>query len=61
MPKTFIFREKDDERYFCLCSGIYANFSFNVKKVRILYLEHFEIYSSFSYCTHSSVYQWSGH
>ena len=46
-----------------LYSGSYAYFSynakwqyFNVKEVRNLRLKHFESYSSFSYCMHSSVY-----
>ena len=31
--------------------------TFNVKKFQKLRLEHFGSYSSFSYCTHSSVYR----
>ena len=31
--------------------------SFKVHKVRNLRAEHFESYSSFSYCTHISVYR----
>ena len=67
MTKCDFFSEKEDELIFCLCSGIHAYFCSNKKKyfnthtVRNLRLEHFESYSSFSYCTQSSVYRvfWS--
>ena len=60
--KGDFFPEKEAEMHLCLCSGIHAYFRyFIVKKVRNLRAEYFESYSSFSYCTHNSVYRvlWS--
>ena len=42
---------------FMLTLAKMQNYSINVNKVRNLRLEHFESYSSFSYCKHSSVYR----
>ena len=43
------FPEKEDERIF-----VYV---LEFMLTRILRVEHFESYSNFSYCTHSSVYR----